>query len=107
MAVIKRKSDIRKFLLLFDEHAEWDAAGQKWYVTLEETSRKAGGTDAESITVIHYAWEGVFTVYRASEYACDVRETAMGLTELVDELWRWRKALNRWLSENERKPAVK
>jgi hypothetical protein len=22
--------DIRNFLLLFDEHAEWDAAGQKW-----------------------------------------------------------------------------
>ena len=87
MATIKRKSDIRKFLLLFDEHAEWDAEGQKWYVTLAQ--------GAEDITVIHYAWEGVFTVYRRSEYACDVRETALGLTELVDELWRWRKALNR------------
>jgi hypothetical protein len=93
MAVIKRKSDIRKFLLLFDEHAEWDAVGQKWYVTLQE-----GGIDAGSITVIHYAWEGVFTVYRRSESACDLRETAMGLTELVDELWRWRKALNRKLA---------
>jgi hypothetical protein len=93
MATIKRKSDIRKFLLLFDEHAEWDATGQKWWITLQE-----GGESRESITVIHYAWEGVFTVYRASEYACDVKETAMGLSELVDELWRWRKALNRKLA---------
>jgi hypothetical protein len=94
MATIKRKSDIRKFLLLFDEHAEWDGQGEKWYVTLAQEGRYG----AEDITVIHYAWEGVFTVYRRSEYACDLRETAMGLTELVDELWRWRKALNRKLA---------
>jgi hypothetical protein len=98
MATIKRKSDIRKFLLLFDEHAEWDALGQKWYVTMAQEGRYG----VEEITVIHYAWEGVFTVYRASEHACDVKETAMGLSELVDELWRWRKALNAKLKE----PAV-
>jgi hypothetical protein len=93
MATIRRKSDIRKFLLLFDEHAEWDSAGQKYYVTMAQEGRYG----VEDITVMHYAWEGVFTVYRRSEYACDVKETAMGLTELVDELWRWRKALNQVL----------
>jgi hypothetical protein len=93
MAVIKRKSDIRKFLLLFDEHAEWDGQGEKWYLTMAQEGRYG----VEEITVIHYAWEGVFTVYRASGHACDLRETAVGLSELVDELWRWRKALNKVL----------
>ena len=37
-------------------------------------------------------------MYRASEHACDVKETAVGLSELVDELWRWRKALNAYVN---------
>jgi hypothetical protein len=103
MAAIRKKSDIRKFLLLFDEHAEWDGQGEKWWLTLKHvTMAQEGRYGVEEITVIHYAWEGVFTVYRASEHACDVKETAMGLSELVDELWRWRKALNAKLKE----PAV-
>jgi hypothetical protein len=94
MAAIKRKEDIRKFLLLFEEHAEWDALGQKWYVTMAQEG--LGGH--EEITVIHYAWEGVFTVYRRTERSCDVKELPMSLSQLVDELWRWRKALNRKLA---------
>ena len=96
MATIRKKSDIRKFLLLFDEHAEWDAEGQKWWVEIAQEGRYG----VERLTVIHYAWEGVFTVYRASELACDLRETALGLSEMVDELWRWRKALNKFLSKS-------
>lgn len=89
MATIRRKADVRAFLLQFDEHAAWDDAGQKWWLTLRQGD--------EELTVMQYAWEGVFTVYRRCERMWDVRESEVGLTELVDMLWCWRKALNRKL----------
>lgn len=91
-ATIRRKTDVRAFLLQFDEHAEWDDAGQKWWLTLRQGD--------EELTVMQYAWEGVFTVYRRCERVWDVRESEVGLTELVDVLWRWRKHINRKLSES-------
>jgi hypothetical protein len=90
-ATVRRKTDVRAFLLQFDEHASWDDAGQKWWLTLRQGD--------EELTVMQYAWEGVFTVYRRCERVWDVRESEVSLTELVDVLWGWRKALNKFFRE--------
>jgi len=90
-ATVKRKTDVRAFLLQFDEHAEWDDVGQKWWLTLRQGD--------EELTVMQYAWEGVFTVYRRCERVWDVKESEVSLTELVDVLWGWRKTLNKFFRE--------
>jgi hypothetical protein len=84
--VIKRKSDIEKFLFSFCLYADWD--GEKFYLTIVDEENNG------TITLMQYT-EGHFTIHCMNERFCDRIEAPLEKEQLNKLIWNKRKYINR------------
>lgn len=90
--MIKKKIDISStFIPCFEQLAEWD--GKKYYLLLEDTINEG------SLTIMKYK-DGNFTLHRKNNLFWDVEEQPLANDELIDIIWKNRKAVNRFLKQD-------
>jgi hypothetical protein len=82
--IIKRKVDVKYFLVHFCDYALWD--GSKYYLVIEDAS----GT----ITFMQYPY-GECTYHRKNKTFSDLREQKLD----VKVIWMHRKMINKYLKK--------
>ncbi|WP_226658759.1 hypothetical protein [Pseudalkalibacillus hwajinpoensis] len=87
MNIIKRKVDVEALLKAFDQLAEFDHLGQKHYFVFEDTEKDG------QCTVMKYP-NASFSIHCKGASYCDSDEVFLELDELIDLLWKRRKAVN-------------
>jgi hypothetical protein len=76
--IIKRKTDVKMFLVYFCDYAEWD--GTKYFIKLD------------GVTLMQYT-DGSCTYHRKTEMFEDIKETEMS----YEFVWKNRKLINSFL----------
>ncbi|TCN25459.1 hypothetical protein [Mesobacillus foraminis] len=90
--MIRRKLDISStFIPSFEQLAEWD--GTKYYLLLEDAMNEG------SLTIMKYK-DGHFTLHRKNNLFWDLDERSITNDELIDIIWKNRKAVNRFLKQD-------
>jgi hypothetical protein len=84
---IRTKKDIEKFLNNLQETFEFDQEGEKYFFYFEDKER--GG----KLTIMNYS-EDKWTYHGVGEDYCDNEETLAEKKEIIDILWKNRKAVN-------------
>ncbi|WP_273849914.1 hypothetical protein [Guptibacillus spartinae] len=92
MNIIKRKADVEALLKAFDQFAEFDQLGQKHYFVFEDTEKDG------RCTVMKYENES-FSIHCKGASYCDSEEVFLEIDELINLLWKRRKAVNAVLRE--------
>ncbi|MCA0172523.1 hypothetical protein [Bacillus sp. RAR_GA_16] len=87
MNIIKRKADVAALLKGFDQLAEFDQLGQKHYFVFEDTEKDG------QCTVMKYG-NASFSIHCKGASYCDSDEVFLEFDELIDLLWKRRKAVN-------------
>lgn len=87
MNIIKRKADVEALLQAFEQLAEFDELGQKHYFVFEDTEKEG------QCTVMKYE-NASFSIHCKGASYCDNEEVFLELDELIDLLWKRRKAVN-------------
>lgn len=93
MNIIRRKADVEAMLKDFTQLAEFDQVGQKHYMVFEDMKRNG------HCTLMKYE-NASFSVHCKGASYCDEAERFLEFEQLIDYLWKRRKAVNTVLRDS-------